>query len=340
MTVVQLPTAIEDPVIAQHAAEIRRLGKRIIDDLIEIGRRLSEVRGRIGRGHWLDWLDREFAWSDDTARNYIRLYELSRTPEFRKFRNLKFTASSLFLLARATPEQRDAIAERTRLGERMTAEKIGNMLAANLAASVLLRNDMAEGAPSLNIAPATRLSDGDAQLLPRPGPDEQKPVGSAKRSVANKPTVGIDDRRFEMELLRAENAELKAELQMPKLRDRREEQIAFARTIKTLCALADAAGKRAGDFTSGSTHEQLITVIEFLCSVAEAPAKFRLQARIDELNSEIVGLKARIAELDGCRAETPPTTTAAPDSDITVEPKVGPPAPKSAPSSDDDILRQ
>jgi len=35
-----------DQVLAEHAGEIRRLSKRLIDDLIEIGRRLTDAMRR------------------------------------------------------------------------------------------------------------------------------------------------------------------------------------------------------------------------------------------------------------------------------------------------------
>ena len=39
-----------DVVLAQHAEVIRALGKRVVHDVIEIGRRLTDAKARCG--HW------------------------------------------------------------------------------------------------------------------------------------------------------------------------------------------------------------------------------------------------------------------------------------------------
>ena len=64
-------------VLAQNAQEIRKLGKRASADVIEIGRRLTEMKKLCGHGNWLPWLEREFGWTDRHALNYTRAYELS-----------------------------------------------------------------------------------------------------------------------------------------------------------------------------------------------------------------------------------------------------------------------
>src|SRR5262245_24389369 len=86
----------DNPILAEHAAEIRRLGKRVVEDVIQIGRRLSECKRIVGHGNWLPWLEREFRWTDDTALNFMRVYELSKS---RNFRDLSLPVSALYLLA-------------------------------------------------------------------------------------------------------------------------------------------------------------------------------------------------------------------------------------------------
>src|SRR5258708_1878960 len=65
-----------ETILAQNAEVIRALGKRVVGDIVEIGRRLSESKKVCGHGRWLPWLDREFGWSEQTARNYMALHEL------------------------------------------------------------------------------------------------------------------------------------------------------------------------------------------------------------------------------------------------------------------------
>jgi Protein of unknown function (DUF3102) len=103
--------------LAEHAAEIRRLHKRYVDDLIEIGRRLTESQKLVQHGDWLGWLNREFSWSDRTARNFMYLYGLATKLE--NFSNLNLPTSVLYLLAApSTPASvRDEIVERAAAGE-------------------------------------------------------------------------------------------------------------------------------------------------------------------------------------------------------------------------------
>ena len=63
--------------LSEAAAEIRRLGKAVVADLVEIGNLLTECKERLSHGAWLPWLDQEFKWSDQTARNFMHLYAMA-----------------------------------------------------------------------------------------------------------------------------------------------------------------------------------------------------------------------------------------------------------------------
>ena len=67
-----------ETILAQNAEAIRALGKRVIDDIIEIGRLLTEAKQIAGHGNWLPWLEREFQWTDDTALNFMRVHAFVR----------------------------------------------------------------------------------------------------------------------------------------------------------------------------------------------------------------------------------------------------------------------
>jgi hypothetical protein len=111
------PPARPDPVLAEHAAEIRKLGKQTVENVIEIGRRLTECKKLVGHGAWLPWLDREFGWSKDTAERFIQIAAFSnQIPQVAEF-NLPI--SGLYLLAApSTPKEAvDEIVERAQRGE-------------------------------------------------------------------------------------------------------------------------------------------------------------------------------------------------------------------------------
>jgi Protein of unknown function (DUF3102) len=113
-----------DPVLAEHVAAIRQLGKRVVADVVEIGRRLSECKCICGHGNWLPWLEREFGWTEKTAENLINVYRLSG--KFENFSNLDLPLSGLYLLAApSTPAAaRGAIVERAQVGEPITVAEI------------------------------------------------------------------------------------------------------------------------------------------------------------------------------------------------------------------------
>jgi hypothetical protein len=88
---------LADPALVEHANAIRGLGKRVVADVIEIGRRLADCKELCGHGNWLPWLKREFGWSEDTAERFIQVSTLShQIPQVAEF---NLPVSSLYLLA-------------------------------------------------------------------------------------------------------------------------------------------------------------------------------------------------------------------------------------------------
>jgi hypothetical protein len=123
--------SIVDPVLAKCAVEIRRLGKRVTEDVVEIGRNLAEARKHAGHGAWRVWLLVEFGWSDQTARRFMHVYELSRDSKFNKLLSLGLPLSGLYQLAapKTSNGARIEIAERAEAGELITAAEIDETVA-------------------------------------------------------------------------------------------------------------------------------------------------------------------------------------------------------------------
>jgi hypothetical protein len=109
--------------LAEHAEAIRVLGRQTAANIIEIGRRLTEAKELAGHGGWLPWLDREFGWSDNTALNYIRVYELSKSSTVA---DLNIPMRGLYLLAApSTPEAaRTAVVDKAADGERVSLDEV------------------------------------------------------------------------------------------------------------------------------------------------------------------------------------------------------------------------
>jgi hypothetical protein len=117
--------------LAEHAAEIRRLGQRVIGDVIEIGRRLTECRKITGHGNWLPWLNRELGWSHSAALNFMRAFQLAKSKSA-NFTNLNLPISALYLLAApSTPAAaRDEILERAGAGEDIKVADVKKVIGA------------------------------------------------------------------------------------------------------------------------------------------------------------------------------------------------------------------
>jgi hypothetical protein len=114
---------IEDD-LAEHAAAIRVCNKRVIEDIAEIGRHLTEAKAAVGHGNFGRWIAQEFSWSDRTARNYMGVYEMALNRKH--VSDLKLSMRELYLLAApSTPEEaRDEIIERAAAGEQMTGAEV------------------------------------------------------------------------------------------------------------------------------------------------------------------------------------------------------------------------
>jgi hypothetical protein len=179
VTVITAGLTIADPatVLRTHADDIRALGKRTIANTIEIGHLLTEAKEIVGHGNFGPWLDREFGWSERTARNFMGVYELARTstlgkPE--KFADLGIPVSDLYLLAApSTPEEvRDEMLARAEAGEPPTRNEI-------------------KGAIAENRQPVQSKPTGSASTESgEPEPSEKKPQpakrGRARRTAAGK----------------------------------------------------------------------------------------------------------------------------------------------------------
>ena len=106
--------------VQQQTGEIRVLMKRTVQGIFEIGRRLIEVKKRLGHGRFLDWLEAEFEWSWDTAKRFMRVVEVFGHNQ--QIADLNLAPSALYeLAAPSTPEAvRSEALTRAKAGEAIT----------------------------------------------------------------------------------------------------------------------------------------------------------------------------------------------------------------------------
>jgi len=98
----------------EHAREIRRLGRRSFEDVVEIGRRLHEAKTILGRGLWEPWLDAELKLSRATADRYIQIH--ANRANLLRLTKLDLPVSSLYGL-HVSDEFVEKITDRIEAGE-------------------------------------------------------------------------------------------------------------------------------------------------------------------------------------------------------------------------------
>jgi hypothetical protein len=177
-----------DSVVAEHANAIRALARNVIANVVEIGRRLTEVNDRIEHGHWLMFLDREFGWSDQTARNFMHVFDLSNS---KRVLDLDLPLRSLYLLAApSTPsEVRDKVIEDAQRGERPTHTEVVTRVRQSRSSSGKSRNAEAtqsEQEPAEAPEPAVdRRAEGTLDL----SEDQPKSNGAAGAPAVKVPEL-------------------------------------------------------------------------------------------------------------------------------------------------------
>lgn len=108
--------------IKQKTEQIKTLMTRSVNDIIEIGQSLIEVKGRLEHGQFGAWLETEFEMTSRTARNFMNVATQFKSETVS---DLRIATSALYLLASPnTPDEaRDAAIEAAQAGERVTKAK-------------------------------------------------------------------------------------------------------------------------------------------------------------------------------------------------------------------------
>jgi len=104
--------------VQERAAQIHQAARATAAGIVKIGGWLTEVKERLGHGKFLDWIKREFAWKQDTARSFMHVFEMLKN---RNFRDLEIDVSALYLIAAPrTPEPvRTEVIHRLEMGEQI-----------------------------------------------------------------------------------------------------------------------------------------------------------------------------------------------------------------------------
>ena len=71
--IVESQLVVEDVTPEARAARIRQLQADVQRGIIEIGFELIVAKKQVGHGGWAQWLQKEFEWSDRTARYFMEI---------------------------------------------------------------------------------------------------------------------------------------------------------------------------------------------------------------------------------------------------------------------------
>ena len=105
-------------VVQQRTNEIRDLTRRTAQDIIDIGRKLNDVKSRLAHGQFGAWLEAEFSWTDRTARRFMAVADKFGDDENGHI--VRFAPSALYLLSTGPDEAREEALQRAEQGESIT----------------------------------------------------------------------------------------------------------------------------------------------------------------------------------------------------------------------------
>lgn len=99
------PDGIDDRIEA-IADEIKHRLKNATEDILEIGKQLTEAKKLLGHGNFLPWIEAKFQMSHQTAANFMNAWKkFGQNPN-----GLDFAPKALYLLAApSTPEEQAAL---------------------------------------------------------------------------------------------------------------------------------------------------------------------------------------------------------------------------------------
>jgi hypothetical protein len=196
----------DDQFLAEKAFAVRVLVRNMENNafihMVAIGRELRDVRAELSRrsgahkGIWLQWLDRELGWTDQTARNVINLFNVFGCSDPKRVWDWKLPLRTLYKLAApSTPEAaRVEVLARAEAGESPTYLEVKAIVAAHAPKAqqpefpnppvlgpepqpepkrVLGQPSEAVGEPAASAAPAPIPV---APPPPRPAPEVFKPI--------------------------------------------------------------------------------------------------------------------------------------------------------------------
>jgi hypothetical protein len=153
--------------VLERAERIHNLARMTATGIVQIGQYLAEVKERLGHGRFLEWIGREFGWTDRSARNFMMVYGRFKTENFS---DLAIDVSALYLIAApSTPEPaRTEVIRRAGNGEAVSHQgaralverfrETGEIPDVRVSLPQMIEERRREAAPSAPAPPAARMT--------------------------------------------------------------------------------------------------------------------------------------------------------------------------------------
>lgn len=105
--------------VRDTVVRIKERVKKTVEDIIEVGKDLLNVRQQLEHGQFGTWLKAEFGWSERSAQNFMSVAEKFKSA---KFADLPIQPSAAYLLAAPSvpDEARQKAVEKAEAGEEIT----------------------------------------------------------------------------------------------------------------------------------------------------------------------------------------------------------------------------
>jgi hypothetical protein len=120
----------DEAYLAQAEGEIRGYGRLVVSGIVAIGKKLVEVKERVGHGRYEKFIRERLGFSEDTALRFVQSYRLFESRNLRDLNRLQIDASALYLLAQpSTPEEvRTAALEKAASPNGISRDEIATLI--------------------------------------------------------------------------------------------------------------------------------------------------------------------------------------------------------------------
>lgn len=92
----------DDEFLDQAEAEIRHSDKRVVLEILAIGKKLAEIKARVGHGRYRAFIRDRLRFSERSAQEFVRSYKFLKSAHCADFDALHIDASAVRLLAKSS----------------------------------------------------------------------------------------------------------------------------------------------------------------------------------------------------------------------------------------------